>query len=202
MQSLKFRLFLYSFFDFYKNGVLSLKFKLFINNYNYYKAFKKAKLKPVFLNFRFIKFFKYSKLLQYLVFTSVNKVSGYLAVRGLVFLIRKNTKKLWQILRIFNYFFSYFLRNQKFLQGYKIEVRGVLGIKRRKKVYRSQKGRVPVSSRNEFIDYNFGKVVTRNGVFGIRLWLNFRNEFYYDKRFLNLKNIFNINELHTKKNKI
>ena len=136
-------------------------------------------------NNRFIKyFFKkdfYRKNFIYIsnliVLSLVNKSSKILSL-GISELLKKLVKHnqflrlLSKVLFVYFKFFS-LLKRKKFIKGYRIEIKGKINGKPRKKKRVISSGPMPFSSINCNISYFFSESFTKYGIFGVKVWLFF-----------------------------
>lgn len=151
--------------------------KVFIFNFN--TGFPKKK------NNRFIKHFfgkdfyrkNFLDISNLVVSSLVNKSSKILSI-GIAEILKKLIKHN-QFLRLLNKilftYYKYFslFKKKKIIKGYRIEIKGKINGKPRKKKRVISSGPMPFSSINCNISYFFSESFTKYGIFGIKVWLFF-----------------------------
>jgi len=145
-------------------------FKVYFFPFNYLKNLNKSSLK---LYKNFLKNNKLKKISKLIIFSVINRNSFVLSRLILNFLFkRKNHKKYINF--IINDL-KFLLNLNKFFLGFKIQLKGKLNGKLRSKVFSSKTGNVPLSTCKSLISYNYLPMKTRFGIFGIKVWLVYKN---------------------------
>lgn len=129
-----------------------------------------------FLKKNFSKFFFRKNFLSIsnLIYISLGNKSANLLSKGLSILLKKEIKhnQFFRFLNklLFLHFIKWKKKNKtKYLKGYRIEIKGKINGKPRKKKKIISNGRMPFSSTDENIKYSFSEVFTKYGVFGIKV---------------------------------
>jgi hypothetical protein len=136
-------------------------------------------------NSRFLKiFFKkdlyrknFKNISNLILISLINKSSKVLSLGISEFfkkLIRHNQflRILSKALFIYSKFF-YSLQKKKLIRGYRVEIKGKMNGRLRKKKRIISSGRMPFSSVNSNISYFFSESFTKYGIFGVKVWLFF-----------------------------
>ena len=136
-------------------------------------------------NNRFVKYFfkkdfyrkNFINISNLIVLSLVNKSSKILSL-GISELLKKQVKHnqflrlLSKVLFVYYKYFS-LLKRKKFIKGYRIEIKGKINGKPRKKKRVISSGPMPFSSINCNISYFFSESFTKYGIFGVKVWLFF-----------------------------
>lgn len=203
---LNFRLKLYINFYFYgDNFKVDSIFLFFRKNFN---KFKKAKKKEK----KFLKYYRfYINIRQIfnLIRVSFSKLSSELLLKGIRFFFKKVPGKRQRfffniISNIMFFFFKNYTGIKKIL-GFKLEIKGKINGKMRKKKQKMSGGSMPLSTVSYNISFDFIKILTKYGIFGFKFWFFLSNSTYYSKKFFNFKKFekyLKKNVPKTKKNKI
>lgn len=142
------------------------------NNYKkFYKRFIRKNFKKIFYK-------KYFKNVSKVVAQSLINKSAKLLSVGISVLFKrekKHTRFLGNLKNILNKFFKFFKSKKKkfLLRGYRIEIKGKINGKPRKKKKIISHGPMPFSSLNSNLKYFFSESFTKYGVFGIKVWFFF-----------------------------
>ena len=140
---------------------------------------------PKKLNNRFIKFFfkkdfyrqNFLYISNFVLLALINKSSKVLSL-GISMVLKKLVKHnqflrlLSKVLFIYYKYFS-LLKKKKTIKGYRIEIKGKINGKPRKKKRVISSGPMPFSSVDCNISYYFSESFTKYGIFGVKVWLFF-----------------------------
>ena len=140
-----------------------------------YKSRNKRFLRYYLKNYIFRK--NFSKIVDLVSFSLINKSSKLLSL-GIAEILKKEIKhnQVFSLLNkiLFTYFKYFFLtKNKSLLKGYRIEIKGKINGRPRKKKRVISNGSMPFSSSDANISYFFSESFTKYGIFGIKVWLFF-----------------------------
>lgn len=161
---------------------LQIPVKLYFINLNYkfvelqvYKNNEKKKLlQNIILNYNKIIKNKFKTLkIFFLIFIFSLFFKNFILLLNFINLLLKKTVKHFQILKILQFFFTYYFLLDKNLQGIKLQIKGRINGSLRAKKYSFHLGNLNTQTIKKPLYFNQMQLKTNYGICGLKLWISF-----------------------------
>lgn len=81
----------------------------------------------------------------------------------------KNNRAIWQLISFLRRSIAAY--KTPFLNGIRLHIKGRFNARRRTRRIKMGRGHVPLNTFKSYIDYSFSKAITKNGSYGIKVWV-------------------------------